>query len=108
MSPAANGRRAFISPWVWVSLAVFGIGTCIVSNQARFWLSSYASTSSRVVFFLLEGLAVATASGLFLGVISWSMARLFRVPGRDPLIIGSALGFNLAIIALFWIMPAFI
>jgi len=107
MITAANGRRTLLSPGLWISIATFAIGVCRVSSQARFWPSSQ-SYASRVAGFLLEGLALAVAAGLILGVLYWSLSRVFRASNRTPLTTGCVWGFNFAVIALFWIMPAFI
>ena len=107
MSHQGGGRRAFFGPWFWTSLTIFGMGIVRVSYEARFWPSSYGY-ASRVGSFLIEGLAISGAAGLILGVLLWSVARIFRTSSCRPLITGCVWGFNLAMVAQFWIVPALI
>jgi hypothetical protein len=91
-------------------LAIFGIGAWNVSNQYKFWPRSHDDVASPfgVAILLLEGLAVAGATSLTLGVLFWSVARALRPAGKAALITGCVLGFNTAVIALFWFLPMLI
>ncbi len=65
----------------------------------------HATNTSGVALLLLQGLAAAVITGLILGSVFWSVTRIFRSSATSAMTIGGVLGFNAAVIALFWLLP---